>query len=123
MQCRRQIPRPFILQYIYHHDDYQHEEHRYTNAYQHWPASHRQAEDQERQKEEAEDDVDNSKPAVGGSDVAKAFSQPDRDAGEGDWVPQSDARDVEKEVHKCNLEKSSTNIFDYIYDYIVFLRP
>lgn len=104
-QCCRQTTGPPFLQYVDDDDDYQHDNQRYTHTHQNLPTCQRQAEDKERQNKEAADDVDCCKPAVGGRDVAQAFSQSDRDAGEGDWIPQNDARDVEQEVHEGNLSK------------------
>lgn len=113
-QFCRQTPRFTFLEHVDHYDDDQYYEQRCTHTYQHLPASQWQAEDKEWQKEKAADDVDSSKPAVGGGDVAQTFSQPDGEAGDGDWIPEKDARDVEQEVDKGNLVQSWANIIGMV---------
>lgn len=87
LQYCRQPPRSESLQHIDHHDADKNDKQRYAHAYQHLPASQWQAEDEEWEKKEAEDDVDSRKPTIGGSDVPQFFSQPDRYASDGDWIP------------------------------------
>lgn len=102
-QHRRQTRGLPLLQHIYHNDDDQHGQQGRSHADQHPPACQGEAEDEQGEEEEAADDVDHSKPAVGGSDVAQGFSHPDGEPSEGDGVPQDDARDVEQEVYEGDL--------------------
>lgn len=97
----RRLP---LLEEVDQQGEEQRGDQRRAHAHQHRTPSQRQAEYKERQEEEAKEDVDDSEPAVRRGDVAQAFSHSDGNAGQGDWIPQNDARDVEQEVHKGNLD-------------------
>lgn len=103
-QHRGQTRWPPLLKKVHQQDDEQRGDQRRAHAHQHRTPSQRQAEYEERQEEEAKDDVDDGKPAVRRGDVAQAFSHCDGNAGQGDWIPQEDAGDVEQEVHKGDLD-------------------
>lgn len=80
---------------------------RHANADQDLPTSHRQSKYGQGENQEDQDEVDDGKPAVFGGFVPQPSGQPDGQPHEGDWVPQYDAKDVEEEMAKCNLEKNT----------------
>lgn len=104
-QRGRQTPGLPLLQHVDNGDDDEKGHERARHAHQDLPSSQRQTEDEERQQEEAEDDVDRGEPAVGGRDVAQGFGQSDGESGEWNRIPQNNARDVEQKVYEGNLEK------------------
>lgn len=104
-QDLRQEAREARLHHINNdHEDNQHND-GHTDADQDLPAGHRQAKYSQRGYQEAQDKIEDGKPAVFGRTVPQASSQPDWQPHEGDWIPNYDTHDVEEEMAKCNLEK------------------
>lgn len=104
LQLPRQDARAARLQDIedHHHEDQEDDGH--PHAHQHRPAGQREAEHGQRGQEEEEEQVEDGEPAVLGRDGAQSLGQADGQAGEGDRVPQNDARDVEEEVAQGDLK-------------------
>lgn len=93
-----------------HHVDDDHEDRQgdqwHADAHQDLPARHRQAEDGQREDQEAHKEVEGGEPAVLGGAVAEASRQPDGQPREGDGIPQQDAHDVEEEVAEGDLKRN-----------------
>lgn len=81
------------------------EDHRDEHGEESRKASHRQTEHQQRDKEEAEQHVENCEPAILRSHVTQRLCHSDGGTHKWQHIPQQNARDVEEQMDQSNLKQ------------------